>query len=54
MDVLAIGLLFPLLPVFLVPFFLVSAAWIDRRRRSARSRRAASPQRRSDEKGPAA
>jgi hypothetical protein len=39
-----LGLLLPLLPLFLVPPGLVLAAWLERRRRAARGRRHAADQ----------
>ena len=42
MDLLELGLLLPLVPLFLVPLILVGFAWIERRRRARRGRRARS------------
>jgi hypothetical protein len=39
-DFFKLGLLVPLLPLFLVPLFLVGAAWMDRRRHARRGRAA--------------
>ncbi|MBA2563913.1 MAG: hypothetical protein H0V09_00640 [Gemmatimonadetes bacterium] len=39
MDILELGFLLPLVPLFLAPLFLIGAVWLDRRRRVGRPRR---------------
>lgn len=44
MNLRDLGLLLPLLSVFVVPLALVLAAWLDRRRQATRGQRTAAPQ----------